>query len=220
MNRCKPDTLEDRVSSAMVRLAAVLLGLALSACMSAPSLQPKQFMTLRQAFPDPATRMPPTTLPDAAVFSAFDASFEDVFRLASVSASQAQFHVEEQYKSEGLILASRSVLMRPHGTAAEKAQPSWASTPHLYFYAISIRELGPKQTEVRLAAKVQGKCGLWPASLKFASLGIGVPMMNQENAHCEELSKGMWATDAHTSAAEMKQFLIFLRNNLLAAGLI
>ncbi len=209
------------IKFAMSPIFKVLIGffaiLATAGCAGA-RLQPDRLMGIQDAFPKGTDTSPPAAFSEAAKTNVLEAPYEDVFRAASVAASQAQFNVEHVQKSRGLILASRPVKMRPHGTSAD--YPEWQITDHAYFYAVSVRELGPKRTEVRISAKVQGRCGMWSAGMYVMTGGLGTAYFNEQNARCRELSSGMWAIGSHNTAQEMGQFLTFLRNNLLAAGML
>jgi hypothetical protein len=132
----------------------------------------------------------------------FEVPYEDVFRAASLSASQAQFNIEEERKADGLILATRTVQERPPRDAAPGNQ-----RPHQrnYYYAIVVKEKGPKSTEVVIMAKAQGKCLADP---------LGSP------AQCRAYAIPHWAAGHDNPTQDLGQFMTFLRNNLIAAGLL
>ena len=198
-------------------LLAISIIVVMSGCAIYPedNLQPSRLMTIGQAYPNLEAMAPPAAFADSSRVTTYQAPFEDVFRIASVTASQVQFYVEDTQKSRGVILASRSAMMQPKGTMS-----GHLTTEHQYYYAILVRELGPKRTEVRISSKVQGKCAMWHGSMHVASLGTLSSQIVQDNERCEKLSKGMWASGAQTSVVEMQQFHTFLRNGLIAAGLI
>jgi hypothetical protein len=134
----------------------------------------------------------------------FQAPYEDVFRAASVSASQAQFSVEEEKKAEGVILATRTAKEQPpqiYPMSPVNQQPHQRN----YYYAILVKEKGPKSTEVVIMAKVQGKC--------LTELLISP-------AVCKAYATPHWASGHDNAMQDLNQFIVFLRNNLIAAGLI
>ncbi len=134
----------------------------------------------------------------------FQAPFEDVFRAASISVSQSQFSLEEERKAEGVILATRIVEALP---PQDRPIAPGNQRPHQrnYYYAIVVKERGPKTTEVIIAAKAQGKCLIDPLSNTSACKAYSIPH---------------WATGHDAATQDLNQFMIFLRNNLIQAGLI
>lgn len=161
--------------------------------------------------------------PEASKTAVYDVPFEDVFRLTNLSASQAQLSVEDVQKNAGIILATRSVMKDPSGMGS-------APTPHRFFYAVSVQELAPKSTRVRVVAKMQGKCqtstesvpggSAMYAFVTVSTLGLGHMALAPLDKRCKELRQPHWATDKDSAEQELSQFFIFLRNNLLAARLL
>jgi hypothetical protein len=183
-----------------------LVTLLLAACAAmTPEERPARFMTVDDAFGSSAQSNEPPQGSEAIKKTVFNASYEEVFRAVSTSTAQAQFEIQTEDKRAGLILATRDVQMLwfqqggVHGTV----------TPHLYFYAIRLKELGPKRTEVTIVSKVQGKCFI-----------IHDPFPNKMDEYCPRLSAGMWSEGYHNDAQHLGQFMIFVRNNLLAAGVL
>jgi hypothetical protein len=136
--------------------------------------------------------------------AAFKVPYEDVFRAASVSASQAQFSIEEERKADGVILAMRTIQERP---PQDIPIAPGNQRPHQrnYYYAIVVKEKGPKSTEVVIMAKAQGKCLVDPLSATAACKAYAVPH---------------WAAGHDDATPDLNQYMIFLRNNLIAAGLL
>jgi hypothetical protein len=132
-----------------------------------------------------------------------DASYEEVFRAASIAATQAQWDVEKQDKHAGIVLAKRLV-------ESEAVPVSWGSerTTHAHFYRISVTELAGKQTEVAIVGKVQAYC-----VIQHGLTGLHA---GKDNENCQKLAAGMWQSVAESP--EVSQFVVFLRNNLIAAG--
>jgi hypothetical protein len=162
-------------------------------------------MTAEEAFdPSHTTGGPPA---DSIKKVVFDASYEEVFRAASIAATQAQWEIEKQDKHAGIVLAKRLVDNEPIGV-------SWGTerSTHVHFYRISVTELGAKQTEVAIVAKVQAHCSL----MKHRLLGPSRDKIDKDNDYCRKLAAGMWQGVA--GSAEVSQFVVFLRNNLIAAG--
>ena len=168
----------------------------MTACVAPATDVMPQFMTVQEAFGPSGSDEPPKDS-KAIKTNIFDASYEEVFRAASVSTSQAQFEIQSEDKHRGVILATREV------------QGSGYWFPRIFFYSIRLKELGPKRTKVTIVAKVQAAC------TRFNWGGA-----SETNALCDKVSKGAWADlgGIFLAAPELSQFMIFVRNNLLAAG--
>ena len=134
----------------------------------------------------------------------FQAPYENVFRTASVSASQAQLSIEEESKGEGVILATRIVQALPPQNLPI-SPGNKLSHQRNYYYAILVKEKGAKSTEVLITVKSQGKCLIDPLCNTSACKAYAIPH---------------WATGHDHAMQDLNQFMIFLRNNLIAAGLI
>ncbi|KLD76795.1 hypothetical protein FZ025_13645 [Xanthomonas hyacinthi] len=192
--------------------------LALSGCASTPN-RPLQ-SSAREAFPDLSQAVSGNEAPaEAMKVAVYEAGFEDVFRVASVSASQAQLNVEQVDKKNGLIFATRDAMLLPGISAYD--QPS----PHRFFYVISVTELDAKRSQVRVVAKVQAECqnsveGGNRALLGALSFGMSEIALAPIRHACERITHTRWAQGTWTAALEMGQFQVFMRNNLLAAGLL
>jgi hypothetical protein len=183
-----------------------LLVLTITACMST-ELLPARFMTAEEAFPSSDQSEPPAGS-EASNKSVFNASYEEVFRASSVSAPLAMLQIQKEDKHSGVILATRSV-----STAGMR----------MYFYSIRVKELGRKRTEVTIVAKLQGKCTPHPGiatALDVATVGMVHGALSEEQKDCEHLIAGLWAEGKFSSAQEMSQFMIMVRNNLVAAGVL
>jgi len=204
-----------------MRVALILaLAAAAAGCASSPKVQ---LADVREVFTDPKQLASGAGVPAEATKTAvYEVPFEDVFRLANISASQAQLSVEEVQKNAGLIFATRAIMKSAAGFG------TGAPTPHRFFYAISVQELGPKSTRVRVMAKLQGKCetdvefwgGPTYTLLAIGSVGIGPLMGSSINKQCEALRVPHWAINQDSAETEISQFFVFLRNNLLAARLL
>jgi len=203
----------------MKRIAATLsLGLALL-LLTACAVDARRALTAQPMSPDEAFASlgHGDEPPDAAMKKAiFNASYEEVFRAASASTSQAQFEIGREDKHHGLILAKRYV--KYQGITV-----SWGteSTSFTYFYAIRLKELGAKSTEVTISAKKQVQsCVLYDLDKIGPAMRLLSPPTDQvekDNEYCRRLLAGMWSMDSET---ELSQFMIFVRNNLLAAGVM
>lgn len=191
--------------------------LALSGCASTPD-RPLQ-SSAREAFPDLSQAVSGNGVPaEAMKVAVYEAGFEDVFRVASVSASQAQLNVEQADKKNGLIFATRDAMLLAGVTAYD--QPA----PHRFFYVISVTELDAKRSQVRVVAKVQAECkkiqGGGRALMGIFSFGMSELAFAPVNKNCERVTQTRWAQGTFTAALEMGQLQVFMRNNLLAAGLL
>jgi hypothetical protein len=140
--------------------------------------------------------------------SMFNAPYEDVYRAVSVSASQAQLNIKKENKAEGLIFAEQALKINPPTDLLNCPANNFANNkPALwyYYYAIVIKEKGPKSTEVTAMAKAQGRChtgGCWG------------------NDNCPHYSAIHWASGPDSAMTNLSQLMIFIRNNLIAAGLL
>jgi hypothetical protein len=141
----------------------------------------------------------------------FHAAYEDVYRAVSISISQAQMNVEKEDKSNGIILAVRTIqTLPPLGVGTCDAAGSRGNTrpqQRNYYYAIMIVEKGPKTTEVTAISKTQGRCN-------------NGPCLGESGAVCTGYASVHWSTVEENSLPELTQLMTFIRNNLVQAGLI
>lgn len=196
---------------------ALAIMLALSACATSPD-RPLQ-TSARQVFSDTSQAVSGNGVAaEAMKVAVYEAGFEDVFRVASVSASQAQLNVEQVDKKSGLIFATRDAMLLPGVSAYD--QP----VPHRFFYVISVTELDATRSQVRVVAKVQSECkkvrGGGRAVMGIFSFGMSEIALAPLNHTCDKVSQIRWAQGTHTAALELGQFQVFMRSNLLAAGLL
>lgn len=199
----------------MKRLIPALMALLiLTGCAS--TKLPEKWASTSDAYPDEASLQPPEGLEDAYESAIFPAPYEDVYRAALISASQANLNVTHEDKSAGRIFAKRVLDYAPSvfttGGHAERR----------YFYAVVLDELGPKSVKVTIMAKAQGACEMGaPPLVDIATLGTTAAMdagMNVKEL-CLYYSQPHWATDFDHSAKELNDFMVLVRNNLIAAGL-
>lgn len=175
---------------------------------------PKHFASTGQAYPDAASMVPPSD-PDTFERSVFPAPYEDVYRAALVSASQVQLNVTFDDKSTGNIFAKRVVQRAP---SPSNAGGLGGQAERRYFFAIVVKELGPKKTQVTIMAKAQGRCEPISAWVNVATAGIAAPSRSTANEECLRYSKVHWASGKENQEEQMGQFMTFVRNNLIAAG--
>ena len=139
--------------------------------------------------------------------SVFAAPYQDVYRAALVGASQNQINVENENRSRGYILGTRAIQMVPLVPRCANSEPlNGRALPLRYYYVISVREKGPKATEVVAAVKAQGTC--WSGNC-FESV---------DKAQCAAYSTPHWATAQENPDEALTQLMVFIRNNLIAAG--
>lgn len=194
-------------------MRSLLIILLLAFTAGCTSTYPDRFLTVNEMFG--TETKPPAEMSDAFKKSIFEASYVEVFRAATISASQAQFNVESEDRKKGEILATRAVMQQPIGTSP------LSPTQHIYSYMISLKELGPKKTEVSIAARIQARCMKEStAAIGCLTLGMVLPIAISRNKRCEKLSAGMWASGDYASGQELGNFLTFVRNNLIAANAI
>ncbi len=165
---------------------------------------PEHWSNAKEAYPGTQAMVPPADKPGAFEGATFSTAFEDTYRAASVSASQAMFDVTDEDKSAGYILAEQV----PQGK------------PGLhYYYAIKIDELGAKKSRVTIMSKVQIQCVTFNAATDIATLGLLPAVQHgtgETDEKCRENSEVHWGGDA----GQIKQFMSFVRNNLIAAGVL
>lgn len=174
---------------------------------------PTSFATLQEAYPSGDPLRSTEGIPSESMQKVvFNAPYEDVFRAASVSASQTQWLIQKESKTEGIILALRVLQIPPPPDTLDCPNAAGANrrpTQRNYYYAVVIKEKGPKSTEVAAVAKAQGMCHTSCYDLFNPSA----------NTACERYASLHWASGHDTAMSELTQFMVFIRNNLIAAGL-
>ena len=139
--------------------------------------------------------------------SVFAASYQDVYRATLVGVSQNQINVENENRSRGYILGTRAIQMVPLVGRCPNSEPlNGRALPMRFYYVISVKEKGPKATEVVAAVKAQGTC--WSGNC-FESV---------DKAQCAAYSTPHWATAQENPDEALTQLMVFIRNNLIAAG--
>jgi hypothetical protein len=177
-----------------------------------------QWMTSEEAFNPSHNGNSPD--PDAVKKVVIDSSYEEVFHAASVAVTQAMWEIDKQDKTAGVLLAHRiaeepitkNYRFRDNRCTAPAFTSLCMPEKHMYFYRVKINELSAKQTQVVLEGKVQGYC----ISSCTPILGMAKTWCNDYKESCRELraGKGLNANDQQ----EISQFVVLLRNNLIAAG--
>jgi len=175
-----------------------------------------QWMTSEEAFDSSHNGNPPDSGMIRKVV--IDASYEEAFHAASVAATQAMWDVDKQDKTAGVLLAHRIVdepLGKVFPDGPQGGTRYGVPGRHLYFYRMKANELSAKQTELVLGGRAQGYCGLLgsPPTLSVKAYKSEWAEYNQK---CGELRAGMWLNA--NDQPEISQFVVLLRNNLIAAG--
>jgi len=186
-------------------LSAILL-IMLSAMLGCRSHLPVNFVTVEDAFPTGVSSSIANIPSESFKRSIYEATYEDVYRAVMVSVSQVQMNIEVTDKNKGIILATRTInIPPPFGSdLADNRRPMQRN----YYYKVMVIEKGSKSTEVIALAKAQGRCIDWPLD----NVMFGAP--------CGKYSTIHWAVNQESSAQELAQLMTFIRNNLIAAGLI
>lgn len=200
-----------------------LLSLITLACFvtSCGSVIPERFATVKEAFPPNSLPSSQTDFPpETTVKATFAAPYADVFRAVMVGATQAQFNIETEDKSKGIILATRVFNAPP---PAGLGGLDFPSSKHRYYYGILIKEEGPKSIAVQVVAKRQLQChtrgfGYFVVAVIGIFTMILIPSFISGNSDCEEFASVQLATGKHNSEEQMAQLINFTRNNLIAAG--
>lgn len=183
-------------------LSAVLIATIVTGGCS--TMLPEHWSNAKEAFPGTQAMVPPADKPGAFEQATFSTTFEDTYRAASVSASQAMLDVTDEDKSAGYILAEQI----PQGKPGVH-----------YYYAIKIDELGAKKSRVTIMSKAQFQCEVFGAGMDIATLGLMPAAQHatgETNDKCRENSEVHWSGDP----GQIKQFMSFVRNNLIAAGVL
>jgi hypothetical protein len=184
----------------------------LGGCAPTATWSPSRFAALEEAFPSERFLDSTAGIPsDSLKKNLFNAPYEDVFRAVSISASQAQMLVEKEDKKGGIILAVRTIQAPPPPGLPDcvlALQGNTRPQQRNYYYAILVKEMGPKSTEVTAVAKAQGRCIDGPCL-------TGPPA-----ATCHAYASVHWAMAHENSLQELTQLMIFIRNNLIQAGLL
>src|SRR3990172_4127802 len=162
---------------------------------SCSAWHPARFASVQEAYVGGEHLAEPSPAPvDSRKKALFDVPYEDMYRAASVSASQAQMSIEWEDKAKGQILAVRVT----KGLMPQKSfmQPGNRRPQDKYFfYSIVVRERGPRSTEVSITAKTQGRC-------ITESVDLG-----GDKAECLAYSVPHWATGDDNSQQELTQFM-------------
>ena len=174
---------------------------------------PENFSTITDVYPQKETN-----IDDAPQGSFMKTSlrvpYEDAFRSATVAASQAQLATIDSDQDLGRILALRATAVNP---LVRKGASQ-------YYYLIKVKEVTSNETEITIVTKSEEKCKYaTPVGLTlFTILTLGIllffmPLIAMENSQCTDKSTLHYDV---TSMPEITQFMNFVRNDLIAAGLL
>jgi hypothetical protein len=178
-------------------------------------LRPERFATAEEVYPPgQAYQITPEVPADSYKKAVFNAPYADVFRAVEVAATQAGQNIESSDKSKGLILTTRDDIQGQMYGHQPRAR-------HL-IYAITVRELQSRTTEVAVFSKVQLRCvyhGAGEVSLMSClTLGLLIPFFYSENSNCTAMSTPHWPRGNAADIQGLSQLINFTRNNLIAAG--
>jgi hypothetical protein len=177
----------------------VIIACLLTSCF--PVWIPQQFAKVEEVYSSPQVYQITSEVPsDSYKKLVFNAPYADVFRLVEVAVTQAGQNIEFSDKSKGLILAE---------TVVGAFQHQWRyghSAEGRFFYAITLKELGSKTTEVTIFVKAQVRC-----------VNHRLPVISRQCT--EEMSVPHWASDKDADNQGLSQLINMIRNNLIAAGL-
>jgi hypothetical protein len=168
----------------------VILACLLASCTPHVTLRviPDRLATIEEAYSSPqAYQVTPEITPGSYKKAVFNAPYADVFRAVELSSTQVGQNIESSDRAKGLILATREN-KRDNGL------------PRHFYYAITVKELGSKATEVVVFSKMQFK--LWTNE-------------HPASGTVEEASRLKWSGEGDGT---LSQLMNFIRNNLYAAG--
>jgi len=182
-------------SMGRVAKALVVATIALS---SLPLLAAQVKMTSEQAFDPSFPQYVPSPDPTTTTKKvALDASYEEVFHAASNAVTQSMWELDKQDKTAGVLFAH----MYQQDQHMER-----------YFFHVMIKELSAKQTEVALEGRLQETLMPCPKSIWLKG-NSGCKAINENS---RRYALGIWLP-AETNP-QLSQFVVLLRNNLIAAG--
>ena len=190
----------------------VVLFVFLNGCFPRGIVLPERFSTLKEAYPsddvfDNLEGVPP----DSYKKVTYQAPYEDVFRIANISATQAMFSVESINKSAGIIYAMK--ITQEPGVWNYSACGS-AKNEKRYFYAIKISETGSETTEIIVLAKAQGAACYAGGASVGTVVGSGMGLFKKDEA--EAYASVHWSTKLQ----DLLEYFNLIRNNLIAEGFI
>jgi hypothetical protein len=179
-----------------------------------------QWLTAEQAFDTSHNGNAPD--PDASKKVVLDASYEEAFHAATMAVTQAQWEIDKQDKAAGVLLAHRVTeesldrVYLSHSHTTEFADEALYTQPkrHIYFYRVRLNEVSAKQTEIALEVKVQGDCT--EHCLTSMILPSTKPFCKEYTERRGELRMG--TSLSAKDRQDVSQFVIMVRNNLIAAG--
>ena len=193
-------------------LLLILCLFLLGGCASGKGWIPTSFAGIDEAYPQGGLLGSASSAPSESMRkSVFNAPYQDVFRAASISVSQAQWFLQKEDKAGGAILATRILQIQPPpgiSTCPAGGGYNLHPTQRNFYYAVLINEKGPKSTEVSVFVKAQGRC--------FHTTRC----FGHSEYICDEYASLHWATVRDNALPDLTQFLTFVRNNLIAAGLL
>ena len=189
-------------------ILTLALGVGLGGCATGPSVLPDTFSNVIQAYDDGAYLNPPANIPaDSSKRVTLPVSFEDAYRATIVSLTQAQMSIESEDKARGVVLAQQ-ILQSVPGFQPTNNFNNQRSQERRYFFAIVLKEKEAELTEIIAYARVQGRC-------YFTAQSFGLP---NDKENCQKYAAVHWAEGVDSAQNNLSQFIILLRNNLIAAG--
>ena len=141
----------------------------------------------------------------------YEAPYEDVFRIANISATQAMFSVESIDKSKGIIFAMK--VTQEQGVWNYNACGS-PKNEKRYFYAIKVTEIGPETTEILVLSKTQGAACYAGGASVGTVVGSGMGLFRKDEA--EAYATVHWSTKLQ----DLLDYFNLIRTNLIAEGFI
>jgi hypothetical protein len=191
-------------------ILTLVRGVGLGGCATGPSVLPDTFSNVIQAYDDGAHLNPPANIPaDSSKRVTVPVNFEDAYRATIVSLTQAQMNIESEDKAGGVVFAQQIVQAVP-GFQPTNNYNNQRSQERRYFLAIVLKEKEAELTEITAYARVQGRC-------YFIAQSFGLP---NDRQNCQNYAAVHWATGIDSAQNNLSQFIILLRNNLIAAGVM
>ena len=191
----------------------IFIGVMLGGC--AKPILPDRFASTFEAYPDANSLKPPKDKTDVYETALIMAAYADVYRAALISATQLQLNVTQDDETKGNIFAVKIVQSAP---TVSKSDGIGGYNQRRYHYAIVIKELAAKKTRVTIMAKAQGACQAVHGFTHFLTAGISL-MIEDDEDRCNKYSTVHWADGFDNTKAELSQYITFVRNNLISAGL-
>ena len=200
-----------------MRIFQLLLAAGFATGLSGCSLQqwyPERFDTIEEVYAGEDQQQFVQAPPASRISAEFDAPYADVFAVAERSVTQNQWNLYSSDEATGTILATRATkgqFRTPNGPVPADRH---------YHYLIRVDEESGSVSSLAAVAKTQGACKqINRAAFGAMTFGISEASFGSAMKNCKESgSKTTWAQGEASVKGELDNFVILMRNNLIALG--